>query len=146
MPGEKEGLADTMTIFYSFRMILNKNDSVTVGSSAIVLMIVAAINALVSVGFAIAYVFATPSDPTAGYALVRAIALVVVLAISAYRRSATAITVSGIALTLTQAGDAAVGFVAGSLATAVGPLVIALATLVCLIFFVRSVRRATPQA
>ncbi len=121
-------------------MILNKNDSVTVGHSAIFLVVVASINALVSIGFAVSYVIATPSNAAAGYALVRAIALAVILAFAVSRRSATAITIAGIALTLTQAGDAVVGFLGGSLQTTVGPLVIALATLVCLIVFVRSLR------
>jgi hypothetical protein len=127
-------------------MILNKNDSATVGRAAVFLVVVASINALVSIAFAITYVFATPSDPTAGYALVRTVVLAVVLAVAFSRRSATAILVSGLALTLAQAGDAIVGFVNGSLATAVGPLVIALVTLVCLIFFSRSVRRPAPQS
>ena len=127
-------------------MILNKNDSVTVGRPAVFLVIVASINALVSIAFAIAYSIGAPSDPTAGYALVRTVVLAVVLAVAVSRRSAMAITVSGLALTLAQAGDAVVGLVDGSLATAVGPLVIALATLVCLILFSRSVRRAVPQS
>jgi hypothetical protein len=121
-------------------MILNKNDSVALGTPSIVLVVVASINALVSIGFAVAYTVATPADPTAGYALVRAVALAVVLAVAVSRRSATAITVSGLALTLAQAGDAVVGFFDGSLATTVGPLVIAVATLVCLMVFARSLR------
>jgi hypothetical protein len=45
--------------------MVNKRDTVTVGRAAVLLVIVASINALVSTLFAIAYVFATPSDPTA---------------------------------------------------------------------------------
>jgi hypothetical protein len=127
-------------------MILDKNDSVTVGRAAISLAVVASINALVSIGFAFAYVIASPSDPTAGYALVRTVVLAVALAVALSRRSATAMMVAGLALTLAQAGDAIVGFVDGSLATAFGPLAIALVTLVCLIFFSRAVRRAAPQS
>jgi len=126
--------------------MLNKRDTVTLGRAAVLLVVVASINALVSTGFATAYVFAAPpSDPTAGYALVRAVVLAVVLAVAVSRRSATAIMVSGLALTLAQAGDAIVGFRAGSLPTTIGPLVIALATLVCLIGFQRSLRSAAPH-
>jgi hypothetical protein len=125
--------------------MLNKSDAVTVGRAVVLLVVVASINALVSTGFAIAYVFATPSDPTAGYALVRAVVLAVVLGVAVSKRSATAIMVSGLALTLAQAGDAIVGFRGGSLPTTIGPLVIALATLVCLIGFQRSLRSAAPH-
>ena len=125
--------------------MLNKSDTVTVGRAAVLLVVVASINALVSSLFAIAYVFATPSDPTAGYALVRAVVLAVVLVVAVSQRSATAIIVSGLALTLAQAGDAVVGFLGGSLPTTIGPLVIALATLVCLIGFQRSLRSAAPE-
>jgi hypothetical protein len=125
--------------------MLNRSDTVTVGRAAVFLVVVASINALVSIGFAIAYSFATPSDPTAGYALVRAVVLAVVLVVAVSMRSATAIMVSGLALTLAQAGDAVVGFRGGSLPTTIGPLVIALATLVCLIGFQRSLRSAAPH-
>src|SRR5260370_26900800 len=97
--------------------MLNKSDTVTAGRAAVLLVVVALINALVSTLFAVAYVFATPSDPTAGYALVRAVVLAVVLVVAVSRRSATAIVVSGLALTLAQAGDAVVGFHGGSLPT-----------------------------
>ncbi len=125
--------------------MLKKSDTVTVGRAVVLLVVVASINALVSTGFATAYVFATPSDPTAGYALVRAVVLAVVLVVAVSRRSATAIVVSGLALTLAQAGDAVVGLHGGSLPTTIGPLVIALATLVCLIGFQRSRRSAAPH-
>ena len=125
--------------------MLNKRDTVTVGRAAVLLMVVASINALVSTGFAIAYVLAAPSDPTAGYALVRAVVLVVVLVVAVSKRSAIAIMVSGLALTLAQAGDAVVGFHGGSLPTTIGPLVIAGATLACLIGFQRSLRSAAPH-
>lgn len=125
--------------------MLNRSDTVTVGRAAVLLVVVASINALVSTVFAIAYVFATPSDPTAGYALVRAVVLAVVLVVAVSKRSAAAIMVSGLALTLAQAGDAVVGFRGGSLPTTIGPLVIALATLVCLIVFQRSLRSAAPH-
>src|SRR5258706_7980955 len=128
------------------RPMLYKRDSVTVGRAAVLLVIVASINALVSTGFAIAYVFATPSDPTAGYALVRAVVLAVVLVVAVSMRSAAAIMVSALALTLAQAGDAVVGFHSGSLPTTIGPLLIAVATLVCLIRFQRSLRSAAPHA
>jgi hypothetical protein len=49
--------------------VLNKSETVTLGRAAVLLVVVASINALVSILFATAYVFATPSDPTAGYAL-----------------------------------------------------------------------------
>src|SRR5216683_2527437 len=122
------------------RPMLNRSDRVTVGRAAILLVVVASINALVSTGFAIAYVFATPSDPTAGYALVRAVVLAVVLVVALSMRSAAVIMVSALALTLAQAGDAVVGFHGGSLPTTIGPLVIALVALVCLIGFQRSLR------
>ena len=125
--------------------MLNNGDTVAVGRAAVLLVVVASINALVSTVFAIAYVFGTPSDPTAGYALVRAVVLAVVLVVAVYKRSAAAIMVSGLALTLAQAGDAVVGFHGGSLPTTIGPLVIALATLVCLIGFQRSLRSAAPE-
>ncbi len=125
--------------------MLNKSDTVTVGRAVVLLVVVASINALVSTGFATAYVFATPSDPTAGYALVRAVVLAVVLVVAVSKRSATAIMVSGLALTLAQAGDAVVGLLGGSVPTTIGPLVIALATLVCLIGFQRSLRSAAPH-
>ena len=125
--------------------MLNKSDSVTLGRAVVLLVVVASINALVSTGFATAYVLATPSDPTAGYALVRAVVLAVVLVIAVSMRSASAIMVSGLALTLAQVGDAVVGFRGGSLPTTIGPLVIALATLVCLIGFQRSLRLAAPH-
>jgi len=125
--------------------MLNNGDTVSVGRAAVLLVVVASINALVSTGFAIAYLFGTPSDPTAGYALVRAVVLAVVLVVAVSRRSAAAIMVSGLALTLAQAGDAVVGFLRGSLTTTIGPLVIALATLVCLIGFQRSLRSAAPH-
>ncbi len=125
--------------------MLNKSETVTLGRAAVLLVVVASINALVSILFATAYVFAAPSDPTAGYALVRAVVLAVVLAVAVSRRSATAIVVSGLALTLAQAGDAVVGLHGGSLPTTIGPLVIALATLVCLIGFQRSRRSAAPH-
>src|SRR6266481_1936928 len=86
--------------------MLNKSDRVTVGRAAVLLVVVASINALVSTGFATAYLFASPSDPTAGYALVRAVVLAVVLVVAVLTRSATAIMVSGLALTLAQVGDA----------------------------------------
>ena len=124
--------------------MLNNSDTVTIGRAAALLVVVASINALVSNLFAIAYVFATPSDPTAGYALVRAVVLAVVLVVAVSKRSATAIMLSGLALTLAQAGDAVVGFLGGSLPTTIGPLVIALATLVSLIGFQRSLRSAAP--
>ena len=125
--------------------MLNKSETVTLGRAAGLLVVVASINALVSILFATAYVFAAPSDPTAGYALVRAVVLAVVLVVAVSRRSATAIVVSGLALTLAQAGDAVVGLHGGSLPTTIGPLVIALATLVCLIGFQRSRRSAAPH-
>jgi len=125
--------------------MLKKSDTVTVGRAVVLLVVVASINALVSTGFATAYVFATPSDPTAGYALVRAVVLAVVLVVAVSKRSATAIMVSGLALTLAQAGDAVVGFHGGSFPTTIGPLVIALATLVCLIGFQRSLRSPAPH-
>ena len=125
--------------------MLNKSDTVTVGRAVVLLVVVASINALVSIGFATAYVFATPSDTTAGYALVRAVVLAVVLVVAVSTRSATAIMVSGLAVTLAQAGDAVVGFHGGSLPTTIGPLVIALATLVCLIAFQRSLRSPAPH-
>jgi hypothetical protein len=121
--------------------VLNRSDTVTVGRAAVLLVVVASINAIVSIVFATSYVFATPSDPTAGYALVRAVVLAVVLVVAVSGRSARAIVVSGLALTLAQAGDAVVGFHGGSLPTTIGPLVIALATLVCLIGFQRSLDR-----
>src|SRR5258708_33755177 len=124
------------------RPMLKKSDRVTVTRAVVLLVVVASINALVSTGFATAYVFATPSDPTAGYALVRAVVLAVVLVVAVFMRSATAILVSGLALALAQAGDAVVGFHGGSLPTTIGALVIALATLVCLIGFRRSLRSA----
>ena len=125
--------------------MINNGGTVTIGRAAILLVVVASINALVSTGFAIAYVFRTPSDPTAGYALVRAVVLALVLVVAVSKRSAAAIMVSGLALTLAQAGDAVVGFLGGSLPTTIGPLVIALATLVCLIGFQRSLRSAAPN-
>src|SRR4029077_15758426 len=109
------------------RPMLNKGDTVTVGRAAVLLVVVASINALVSTAFATVYVFGTPSDPTAGYALVRAVVLAVVLMVAVSKRSAAAIMVSTLALTLAQAGDAVVGFHGGSLPTTIGPLVIALA-------------------
>src|SRR5260370_9132500 len=118
--------------------MLNKSDPVTVGRAGVLLVVVAWINALGSTGFATAYVFATPSDPTAGYALVRAVVLAVVLVVAVSRRSATAIMVSGLALTLAQAGDAIVGFRGGSLPTTIWPLVIALATLACRVPLLRT--------
>src|SRR5260370_19452772 len=45
-------------------------------------------------------------------------------------------------MTLAKDGDAIVVFIGGSLPTTIGPLVIALATLVCLIGFQRSLRSA----
>ena len=125
--------------------MLNKSDTVTVGRAAVLLVVVASINALVRNLFAIAYLVATPSDPTAGYALVRAVVLAVVLVAAVSKRSAAAIMVSGLALTLAQAGDAVVGFHGGSLPTTIGPLVIALATLACLIGFRQSQRSAAPH-
>jgi len=125
--------------------MLNNGDTVTLGRAAVLLVVVASINALVSTGFATAYVFATPSDPTAGYALVRAVVLAVVLVVAVSTRSAPAIMVSGLALGLAQAGDAVVGFHGGSLPTTIGPLVLALATLGCLIGFQRSLRSAAPH-
>jgi len=125
--------------------MLNEGDAVTVGRAAVLLVVVASINALVSTAFAIAYVLGTPSDPTAGYALVRAVVLAVVLVVAVSKRSAAAILLSGLALTLAQAGDAIVGFHGGSLPTTIGPLVIALATLACLIGFQRSLRSAAPH-
>jgi len=125
--------------------MLNPGDTVTLGRAAVLLVVVASINALVSTGFAIAYEFGTPSDPTAGYALVRALVLAVVLVVAVSRRSAAAIMLSGLALTLAQAGDAVVGFHGGSLPSTIGPLVIALTTLVCLIGFQRSLRSAAPH-
>src|SRR5258708_9952209 len=122
--------------------MLNKSDRVTVTRAVVLLVVVASINALVSSGFAIAYVSATPSDPTAGSALVRAVVLAVVLVVAVSTRSAAAIMVSALALTLAQAGDAVVGFHGGSLPTTIGPLVIALATLVCLTGFQRSLGSA----
>jgi len=68
--------------------MLKKSDTVTVGRAVVLLVVVASINALVSTGFATAYVFATPSDPTAGYALVRAVVLAVVLVVAVSTRSA----------------------------------------------------------
>src|SRR5258708_33995825 len=112
--------------------MLNKSDRVTVTRAVVLLVVVASINALVSTGFATAYVFATPSDPTAGYALVRAVVLAVVLVVAVSTRSAAAIMVSALALTLAQAGDAVVGFHGGSLPTTIGALVIALVALGCL--------------
>ncbi len=125
--------------------MLNRSETVTVGRPAVLLVVVASINALVSILFATAYVFATPSDPTAGYALVRAVVLAVVLVVAVSTRSATAIVVAGLALTLAQAGDAVVGLHGGSLPTTIGPLVIALATLLSLIGFQRSRRSAAPH-
>jgi len=125
--------------------MLNEGDAVTVGRAAVLLVVVASINALVSTAFAIAYVLGTPSDPTAGYALVRAVVLAVVLVVAVSKRSAAAILLSGLALTLAQAGDAIVGFHGGSLPTTIGPLVIALATLACLIGFQRSLQSAAPH-
>ena len=125
--------------------MLNRSETVTVGRPAVLLVVVALINALVSILFATAYVFATPSDPTAGYALVRAVVLAVVLVVAVSTRSATAIVVAGLALTLAQAGDAVVGLHGGSLPTTIGPLVIALATLLSLIGFQRSRRSAAPH-
>ena len=125
--------------------MLNKGDTVALGRAAVLLVVVASINALVSTGFATAYVFATPSDPTAGYALVRAVVLDVVLVVAVSTRSAAAIMVSGLALALAQAGDAVVGFHGGSVPTTIGPLVVALATVVCLIGFQRSLRSAAPH-
>jgi len=125
--------------------LLNKGDTVALGRAAVLLVVVASINALVSTGFATAYVFATPSDPTAGYALVRAVVLDVVLVVAVSTRSAAAIMVSGLALALAQAGDAVVGFHGGSVPTTIGPLVVALATVVCLIGFQRSLRSAAPH-
>src|SRR5260370_35804398 len=115
--------------------MVNKNDRVSVRRGVVVLVVVASINALVSTGVATAYVFATPSDPTAGYALVRAVVLAVVLVVAVFMRSATAILVSGLALALAQAGDAVVGFHGGSLPNNIGALVIAMAVLVCLMGF-----------
>jgi hypothetical protein len=125
--------------------MLNKSDTVTIGRPAVLLVVVASINALVSTGFAIAYVLGTPSDPAAGYALVRAVVLAVVLVVAVSKRSAAAIMVTGLALTLAQAGDAVVGFHGGSIPTTIGPLVIALATLVCLVGFQRSLRSTAPH-
>jgi hypothetical protein len=122
--------------------MLNESDRVTARRAAVLLVVVASINALVSSGFATSYVFATPFDPTAGYALVRAVVLAVVLVVAFSKRSAAAIMVSALALTLAQAGDAVVGFHGGSLPSTIGPLVIALATFVCLIGFQRSQRSA----
>src|SRR5258708_7858099 len=108
--------------------MLNKSDRVTVTRAVVLLVVVASINALVSSGFAIAYVFATPSDPTAGYALVRAVVLAVVLVVAVTTRSAAAIMVSALALTLAQAGDAVVGFHGGSPSTTLRALGLALLT------------------
>src|SRR5260370_11536022 len=132
-------------IAHTSRPMLNKSETVTIGRAAVLLVVVASINALVSTGFATAYLFATPSDPTAGYALVRAVVLAVVLVVAVSRRSATAIVVSGLALTLAQAGDAVVGLHGGSLPTTIGPLVIALSTLVCLIVLQASLPSAAPH-
>src|SRR5260370_34645001 len=108
--------------------MMNRSDTVTIGRAAVLLVVVASINALISNVFAIAYVLATPSDPTAGYALVRAVVLAVVLVVAVSRRSAAAIMLSGLALTLAQAGDAVVGFHGGSLPTTIWPPVLAPAT------------------
>src|SRR5260370_22348559 len=99
------------------RPMLNKSETVTLGRAAVLLVVVASINALVSILFATAYVFAAPSDPTAGYALVRAVVLAVVLVVAVSTSAATAIVVAALALTLAQAGDAVVGFHGGSLPT-----------------------------
>src|SRR5260370_36887671 len=107
--------------------MMNRSDTVTIGRAAVLLVVVASINALISNVFAIAYVLATPSDPTAGYALVRAVVLAVVLVAAVSRRSAAAIMLSGLPLTLPQAGDAVVGFHGAAPATTICPLGIAFA-------------------
>src|SRR5258708_22741608 len=124
--------------------MMERSDTVSIGRAAVLLVVVASINALISNVFAIAYVLATPSDPTAGYALVRAVVLAVVLVVAVSRRSAAAIMLSGLALTLAQAGDAVVGFHGGSLPTPIRPLLPPLATPVCLIIFPPSPRTAAP--
>jgi hypothetical protein len=89
--------------------------------------IIAALNALVSMGFAIATIAARPSS-TAWYAADRAAILLAAVAVVAALRHRAGLLVVGWMLTAVQALDAFIGLGTGNLPNAIGPAILAVAT------------------
>ena len=103
--------------------------------------VVAGLNAVVSVGFAVATV-ATERSDAAWYAADRAAALLAALAVVGVLRNRVGLLVVGWMLTAVQGADALVGLGEGNAAKAVGPLILALATAAALVRVRRTPTRA----
>jgi hypothetical protein len=99
--------------------------------------IVAGINALVSMGFAIAYI-ASSSSSTAWYAADRAAALLAAVIVVSVLRHRAGLLVVGWMLAGVQAADALIGLGAGDIRKVIGPAVLAVATGVVLVRLTRN--------
>jgi hypothetical protein len=102
------------------------------GERLLPVAVLAGLNAVVSVGFAVATVAAERSD-AAWYAADRAAALLVALAVVAALRNRIGLLVVGWMLTGVQAADALIGLSAGNASKTVGPLILAAATAAVLV-------------
>jgi hypothetical protein len=104
--------------------------------------IVAGINALVSMGFAIAFI-ASSSSSTAWYAADRAAALLAAVIVVSVLRHRAGLLVVGWMLAGVQAADALIGLGAGDIRKVIGPAVLAVATGVVLVRLTRAPRPDT---
>lgn len=87
------------------------------------------VSALTSLGFSLNAVLATRGlDVYALYAASRSIALALVLAALAYRRSRSGVLVLAVILAVVQALDSVVGGVTHDLGKTLGPLILSIAT------------------
>jgi hypothetical protein len=109
----------------------------TIPSGLWLVATVAGINALVSMGFAIATIAASPSS-TAWYAADRAAALLAAVIVVSVLRHRAGLLVVGWMLAGVQAADALIGLGAGDIRNVIGPAVLAVATGVVLVRLTRN--------
>ena len=108
---------------------------------------VTCLNALTSVGFSLAILMGQPlMEAAAMYAVARSVPLALAALIATARRSHSGIVVLGLLLALIQACDAIVGWVSHDAGKTIGPLVLAVLTLVTVIIFLRRDRLDTLEA
>jgi hypothetical protein len=123
-------------------MILAKNDSRVFWICAFVTIL----SSIISAGFAVANV-ATHGlgDTSALYGASRSIPILLVAIVAAVRRSNLGVATVSLIMTLVQLGDAMVGVLAHDTSKTLGPLILALATAITLVWLLRKYNESSAK-
>src|ERR1700683_1089250 len=138
----KSGLVSRAFILYLVRMILAKNDSRVFWICAFVTIL----SFIISAGFAVANV-ATHGlgDTSALYGASRSIPILLVAIVAAVRRSNLGVATVALIMTFVQVGDAMVGVLAHDTSKTLGPLILALATAITLVWLLRKYNESSAK-